>query len=57
MALKKKQLGKVVAQVEGYRVRHAPKGDSGFAIYKGKNLFDGGYETAESAVEAIKGAI
>ena len=61
MANRKKPLGKVVAQLQGYRVRHiveknnvGVKRNTGkFGIYAGKNLVSGN-EEFKNKEEAVK---
>lgn len=47
---KKKQLGTVLYQHHGYRIRRM---ESGVGIYKGKNLFQDGFKNTGEAKEFI----
>ncbi len=50
---KKRTLGAVVKAINGYTIRHMPKGKKGFGIYKGKTLHVDGYSSAEKAADDI----
>ncbi len=64
MATSQKNLGKVVGQVQGYRIRQVSKTSQvkgktvtigGYmAIFKGKTMVESGFKTKESAITRVK---
>ena len=64
MATSQKNLGKVVGQVQGYRIRQISKTSQvkgktvttggHMAIFKGKTMVESGFKTKESAITRVK---